>query len=1410
MISKQKKQALHKIFEQLDPLERKLMALKIICSEYNSGWYRSEEKFVDELIKSGMHLEDGKTLTHSGYKTSMKRLESLNLVEKNVKFMINGHLEHDFLIWMSTVVPMELTGVFSVVDHLYPRDTNNDELLINADENTEKMRVHLLKALYTNETNYFLAHSDNPIYCKRVINYLEHIFGVYQWEAEVDLDWLSSRDPVIQAFFYIYLLPYYFCEMPMVENNAEILALFCAQDFTHLKHDFIHYFCAMIFISLGKIDKAIIHADKIRDSKSGFYLALQATFAFLSQKFEQAGGFYTKALTALRKQYHCRYYYFDNVLGFFHGLYVAFVEKNARQLSVNVAFYQKYVLNKMHFLPMGTTYELLLIIQYIERGEHAKGKEEWLDDIIDENINSLDDIEQHPFPQLVDLLLRYMVNPQTYLNENTDSIIAQFKNCMNEQQQLMAYFLSELLSHSDAQDKEAIAFYKASPVKLKLLEFISPKEAWEYSFQALEELLLNDSTQVPIGNQVKRLLWLVNPDKKVVDVAEQSLNKAGKWSAGKAISINKLRDYHLLEQFSYLTPEDKVVANCIVDDGPTWYHQSKLDTRRALLALVGHPNVVHYQNRDTKITLVFGEPELFIEEVKTGYRIHLSHYLAQEGIILEPESMNQYRVIDFSKAFVQVGKILTKKGLVIPAMAKEKVLNVIQHAKHDIKIHVELQDSNLPEITGDATPHIQLLPVKQGIKATLWTKPVLHHGTYCKAGQGNKSLTLLLAQDDSEREVRTRILRDLALEKNNVESLLKSCPTLKQHESDVGVYEMETPEETLEVLSELQEYSEHHSLITEWPQGQTFKIKQRLFAQNLSLKITSDNNWFLYQGEMKLMDGEVINMKSLLEALDTSAVGRFVRLGNGEFLELTQQLKKQLRLLQTISDGNRINALGAQVLSDIASEAENIVFDAGWEGHLKKIKTMQKHVPQVPSTLQAILRDYQLEGFQYLSRLTHWGIGACLADDMGLGKTVQAIALLLERSKQGPALVIAPTSVGFNWVEELKKFAPTLNVHSLRTAERTALIEKATKFDVVICSYGLLQHNEELLSNKNWETIILDEAQAIKNAFTKRWKSVMKLKGNNRVALSGTPIENHLGELWSIFSFINPGLLGTIQSFQNKYATPIENGQSADKVQALKTLVSPYILRRIKSDVLTELPPKTEQTIHVAQSKEEAVFYEALRQKAEERIRRLMSTNDRLGVLAEITKLRQACCDSSLVDSAISIENSKLNLFIETIKNIIDNGHKALVFSQYVSFLSIVKKRIEAENISYQYLDGSTSPAKRKKAVEAFQAGEGDLFLLSLKAGGSGLNLTAADYVVHLDPWWNPAVEDQASDRAHRIGQERPVTIYRFIMQNTIEEKIISLHEHKRNLANELLSGQGVSGKLSNEDLMKLIYRDVE
>lgn len=308
--------------------------------------------------------------------------------------------------------------------------------------------------------------------------------------------------------------------------------------------------------------------------------------------------------------------------------------------------------------------------------------------------------------------------------------------------------------------------------------------------------------------------------------------------------------------------------------------------------------------------------------------------------------------------------------------------------------------------------------------------------------------------------------------------------------------------------------------------------------------------------------------------------------------------------------------------------------------------------------------------------------------------------------------------------------------------------------------------------------------------------------------MSGTPLENHLGELWNLFNFANPGLLGSIDSFHERFTLPIERFQDESRREQLRRLVHPFILRRRKNEVLKELPEKTEITLSVELTPEERAFYEALRRRAMETLLEDDSKGGEkhLMILAEIMRLRRAACHPRLVDANAGImESAKLRLFGEIVEELLDNGHKALVFSQFVSHLEILQDYLKKKGISYQYLDGQTPLATRQKRIDAFQNGEGDLFLISLKAGGVGLNLTAADYVVHMDPWWNPAVEDQATDRAHRIGQEKPVTVYRLVAENTIEDKILRLHEHKRDLADSLLAGTDMSARLSADDLLALI-----
>ena len=408
---------------------------------------------------------------------------------------------------------------------------------------------------------------------------------------------------------------------------------------------------------------------------------------------------------------------------------------------------------------------------------------------------------------------------------------------------------------------------------------------------------------------------------------------------------------------------------------------------------------------------------------------------------------------------------------------------------------------------------------------------------------------------------------------------------------------------------------------------------------------------------------------------------------------------------------------------------------------------------------------------------------------------------------KGPSLVVAPTSVSTNWLSEVSRFTPTLNIVQLTGKDRAETIARLDKFDLLITTYTLLQQEVENLAKINWQTIILDEAQAIKNAATKRSQAAMALNGAFKLITTGTPIENHLGELWNLFNFINPGLLGTHHQFNERYAIPIERYNNRDARLKLKKLIRPFILRRIKSQVLEELPPRTEVTLEVAMSAEEMHFYEALRQNALEILERAgdNAKGRHLQILTEIMKLRQACCNPRLISKDTRIASSKLEIFSSVIEELIASRHKALVFSQFIGHLDIIREYLDRQNITYQYLDGSTSSRQRKERVEAFQAGKGDLFLISLKAGGLGLNLTAADYVIHMDPWWNPAVEDQASDRAHRIGQTRPVTIYRLVCKNTIEEKIVTLHQEKRDLADSLLEGTDMSGRLSSAELINLI-----
>jgi SNF2 family DNA or RNA helicase len=606
----------------------------------------------------------------------------------------------------------------------------------------------------------------------------------------------------------------------------------------------------------------------------------------------------------------------------------------------------------------------------------------------------------------------------------------------------------------------------------------------------------------------------------------------------------------------------------------------------------------------------------------------------------------------------------------------------------------------------------------------------------------------------------------------------------------------------------------------DWPtlewEGPALKVTGRAAAPALRVALAQRRDWFGLSGGLSV-DGERVSLAVLLDAARRK--DRFVPVDGSRYVELTDALRRHLERLSDHTHATRhgleVGPGAADALQALNDGGAGLDADATWQALAKRIFLARELSPRVPSGLQAELRDYQRDGYRWMVRLASWGAGAVLADDMGLGKTVQTLALLLERARRGPQLVVAPTSVGFNWVDEATRFAPGLRLRVFAESDdRSGLLSQLGPRDVLVLSYGLMARDIERLSQVRFATIVFDEAQALKNATTHRAKAARGLQGDFKIALSGTPFENHLGELWSVFRSVFPGLLGSWEGFRERFASPIERGLDPTAAPALSRVLQPFLLRRTKPQVAQELPPRTDLQVPVVLSPAEWQLYEDARLAAiselETRASKLREQERRVQVLAALTRLRLLASHPKLYDRQSTTPSSKLKRLMELVEELRAEGHRALVFSQFTSHLALVREALDARGIDYLYLDGQTPRAERRARVQAMQEGRATLFLISLKAGGFGLNLTGADNVIHLDPWWNPAVEDQASDRAHRIGQHRPVTVYRLVSKGTIEEQILALHGEKRRLVEGVLEGKDQAGKLSTQELISLLASPVE
>lgn len=549
--------------------------------------------------------------------------------------------------------------------------------------------------------------------------------------------------------------------------------------------------------------------------------------------------------------------------------------------------------------------------------------------------------------------------------------------------------------------------------------------------------------------------------------------------------------------------------------------------------------------------------------------------------------------------------------------------------------------------------------------------------------------------------------------------------------------------------------------------------------------LSSHGGWLEIGAELQVDEARVLALTELLEAYRCRE-GDILPLGEERYLFASPELLAQLGCL---SDALRRRGRALQLpLAALPALA------AGWQGPLPEFvgrcaeRLHECDAEPAPPSLSATLRDYQLQGYRWMLARVRAGLGACLADDMGLGKTVQLLALLLKCASDGPSLVVAPLSLCANWQAEAARFAPSLRVVVYGDTPRSAR-EKRRAGDLVIASYGQLIAGEDYFRSVQWNIVALDEAQAIKNPDSRRAEVVCSLSAAARLCLTGTPVENSLLDLWSIMRFLNPELLGARRSI----------GRTAEGIAAVQRVVAPLVLRRTKQEVLPQLPPMMEVEVGIELSAEERALYESIRRRAVERVK---AGEDSVSLLAELMRLRRLCCHGKLAWGEYKGGSSKLEMMVQLVRSLHESGHRALVFSQFTDVLDLAQAALAESGFTSLRLDGSMRAAERRACVDSFQRGEAQVFLISLRAGGFGLNLTAADYVILLDPWWNPALEAQAAGRSHRIGQRNPVTVCRLIARDTVEERIMQMHEAKLELAKSVMRDSGMRLELLRDILL--------
>ncbi len=923
------------------------------------------------------------------------------------------------------------------------------------------------------------------------------------------------------------------------------------------------------------------------------------------------------------------------------------------------------------------------------------------------------------------------------------------------------------------------------------------------------------STRLSGSDPNRELAWRlgVEPQDGLLELvpAIRTRGKSGRFGRGRKVDMSDL-----MSEREVLSPQDERALahlSAISLSMQSFYHDLQIDAHQAeaLLELVGHPRIFRLDRPTERLRIVEGRPTLRLirQAGRYGIQLHLGdrplpwerldRQRLGRRLLFQPDApAGVFRLARLEDPAGELLELLAGQPPLVPDEGVGELVRVLSAAQPglDLELPAELTAERR---RADGACRLRLSPLgESGLEAWLKARPD-PDGPAWPPGQGPERI----ASARDERLVSTE--RDLAAERRAAGELCRRLGLEPAADRDPWHWRLPDPERALALVAAAQDLGDE--LGVDWPEDQAPWMVSPASPQNVRVRLRQKRGWFQLDGALEV-DGERIGLAELLDRVRSGQ--RFIPIGAGRFALIGERLRRKLERIEStvmpasrgkLKAGSGRAAALQQALADLPVEA-----DEHWSGLLDRLRAAADLEPRKPAALAAELRPYQAEGFCWLARLAAWAQGACLADDMGLGKTVQALGLLLRRAEEGPALVIAPSSVGSVWLTEAVRFAPSLQVRHYHGPGRHGLLAGLGPGGLVVTSYDVMARDAEALSGIAFATVVLDEAQYVKNARSKRARAVRRLQAGFRLAMSGTPLENHLGELWSVFRCVDPGLLGSWEYFRDRFAAPIERDRDPRRRGELARLLRPFLLRRTKAQVAPELPPRTEVVRPVEMKADERQVYRRLQREVIEGLAaRDTDREGRFALLAAITRMRRLACHPRLVYPDSRIGSSKLEAATALLESLLADGQRALVFSQFTSHLALVREVLDERGRDYLYLDGATPAAARARLVDEWATGAPGLFLISLKAGGSGLNLTGADAVIHLDPWWNPAVEDQATDRTHRIGQTRPVTVVRLIVQQTIEEAVLDLHASKRELASGLLEGADTAGGLSSEELLGLL-----